>query len=486
MARLTIRQGTEERYIDFLHETKLTELLEAVGHPVLRPCGGRGSCGKCAVSLFGQVSTPNEAEQKLGVRLACQATVLGDAEVELPESGPIEQVQANTITPVLKTPMAGRFGAAIDLGTTTIVLQVYDLQSGERIGQATALNPQTSVAADVMGRIDAAIKQGTDKLQTQVLQVLEQLLTEACGNLAHQVDLLVITGNTTMLYLLTGREPECLAHAPFIADTLFDTYAELLGRTAYLPACMNAFVGADITCAVLACGMCDTTGISLLCDIGTNGEIALWKDGTLYVTATAAGPAFEGAGISCGCSSVRGAIDQVWAKDGNLQIHTIGDTAAVGICGSGLIDMIAALRSLNLMNRSGAAVHKEIELADGIKFLQKDIRAVQLAKAAIGAGILTLLDVAQVSCIEIETLYLAGGFGSHLNISSAVEIGLLPQELESRVKVVGNAALTGAAQMMLDQGSLEKAREIVSHIKHVNLGGNPVFNRNYMEQIVFP
>ena len=215
--------------------------------------------------------------------------------------------------------------------------RLYDLRSGACIAEAGQGNPQTAVAADVMGRIGHALHGGLETLRVQVEGGITSVLEDVCAqaNMASEaLDALVLTGNTTMLYLLTGRNPEPLSHAPFVADCLFDMESRVLERNAYLPPCMNAFVGADISCAVLAAGQCDKDAVSLLVDIGTNGEIALWKDGTLYVASTAAGPAFEGAGISCGCASLRGAIDRVWLQDGQLRAHTIGEQRAVGICGS--------------------------------------------------------------------------------------------------------------------------------------------------------
>lgn len=208
--------------------------------------------------------------------------------------------------------------------------------------------------------------------------------------------------------------------------------------------------------------MCARSETALLCDVGTNGEIALWKDGTLYVTSTAAGPAFEGAGISCGCSSITGAIDRVWAEDGCLQNHTIADVPAVGLCGSGLIDALAVLLQLEIMDETGALDDGEVVLEPGVVLLQKDIRAVQLAKAAIAAGISTLLEVSHTSCEEVAHFYLAGGFGSHLNVENAAAIGLFPAALTSKVHVLGNAALAGAAQILLDQSSLTEIRQIAA------------------------
>lgn len=486
MATLTIEQHAKTQVLSFSEPAPLSALLESAGFHGMQPCGGRGVCGKCAVTLSGCVSAPNDAEKRAGVRLACQVQILGDAHVILPEQQKMEQIQTGTVDIHRVRPMDGNWGAVVDIGTTTIVLQVYNLNEGTFIGEAAMQNPQASVAADVMGRIGAAMDGQLRKLSIQVQDAISKLLTEVCGDLTQNVDLLVITGNTTMLFLLTKTDPTCLSRAPFKADTLFDTYTDILERKTYLPPCMNAFVGADITCAVLASGMCENNRTALLCDVGTNGEIALWKDGILHVTSTAAGPAFEGAGISCGCGSIRGAIDRVWVEDNTLSIHTIGDAPAVGICGSGLIDAIAALLELEILDETGALEDDEVILANGVTLLQRDIRAVQLAKAAIAAGIKTLLEEAGVTYQEIETFYIAGGFGSHLNISNAAAIGLFPAELQKNVQVLGNAALTGAAQLMLDKTLLTKSQKFAATSVHCNLGGNPTFNNYYMEQMLFP
>ena len=487
MSKLTIRQGSSVRELTFEGNPILGDLL---GTDVQRPCGGRGVCKKCAVEVSGAVSEPNAAEIKAGMRLSCQVVLLGDAEVILPDKNVMEQIETSGGDALTASaPMEGRLGAAIDIGTTTLALRLYDLKTGACIGDSAMLNPQTSIAADVMGRIGAALNGSLETLQQQVLSAIQTLIDEACakaGKPSGEVDALVITGNTTMLYLLTGRSPETLSHAPFEADCLFGSTESILGRACCLPPCMNAFVGADITCALLESGQCERDEISLLCDIGTNGEIALWKQGELFVTSTAAGPAFEGAGISCGCSSVRGAIDRVRAEDGQLRIHTIGDADAVGVCGSGLIDANAAGLELELIDETGAMDDDEIELAPGVALQPKDVRAVQLAKAAIAAGIETLLETANVSPDEVSTLYIAGGFGNHLDVNSAARIGLIPESLASRVKAIGNASLAGASRLLLDQNAMRTAQEIAEKSQHVNLGGNPKFNEHYIDQMLFP
>ena len=483
MPELTIHRGSVTARVSFSGTPVLDEALQAAGFALPHPCGGRGACGKCAVRLTGHVSPPNEAERRAGTRLSCQAVLLGDADVTLPEAHGNARIETSTadLTAPLR-PLPGSTGAAVDIGTTTIALRHYDLSTGSCTGTAAALNPQASVAADVMGRIDAALNGRLPLLRGQVTDAVQQLLA-ASGTPAP--DALVVTGNTTMLYLLTGRSPDSLARAPFEADTLFGATVPLFGVQAYLPPCMNAFVGADITCAVLASGICERDETALLCDIGTNGEMALWKDGTLYVTSTAAGPAFEGAGISCGCGSVPGAIDRVTLVNGQLLSHTIDGAPAVGVCGSGLIDAIAAGLTAELIDETGAMDDDELPLAPGVALQPRDVRAVQLAKAAIAAGMLTLLETADASLADVTSLCIAGGFGSHLNVRSAATIGLIPPELTDRVRVLGNAALSGAAQTLLDRTCVPALERIAAHSRHVALGGNPRFNEHYIDQMLF-
>lgn len=487
MGKLKIWQNGVFKEVDFDAPVLLQTVLTDRGYSVDNPCGGRGTCGKCAVKLCGEVSEPNPAEQKAGTRLSCQAMLLGNAEVWLADTQE-NRIEVSSDELRIEKPMGDGIGGALDIGTTTIVLKLYDLKTGKVLSTAARMNPQRSIAADVMGRIGAALDGKGELLKTQIQDAIAQMRTEACtlaGIAEKAVEVMVIAGNTTMLYLLTGRNPDCLSHAPFEADTLYGEEAELLGMRVYYPRCMNAFVGADITCAVLASGMYQREETSLLCDIGTNGEIALWKDGKLYATSTAAGPAFEGAGISCGCGSVNGAIDRVWVENGEVCVHTIGEAPAVGVCGSGLIDAIAAFLETEQIDETGASDDDFLPLKDEIGLIPKDVRAVQLAKAAIAAGIQTLLETAQVDLQEIQTLYIAGGFGSHLNVASAAAIGLIPAAVQDRVKVIGNASLTGAVAMLLNTQQKEIGQKLAGSAQHVNLGGNPQFNQNYMEQMLF-
>lgn len=489
MPVLTIYQGTQNHKILFDNPTKLQDLLERAGFAQVQPCGGRGKCGKCAVMISGEISELTEAEKQSGIRLACQITVLGDAEVYLPEKRLQMQIElSGSADSKPLNPMPGPYGAAIDIGTTTLALKLCDMSAGEVIASSAMLNPQTTVAADVVGRIDAALQGNGERLQTQISKALETLMHQACAEASvrvEEVGSLSIAGNTTMLYLLTGKSPESLATAPFEADCLFDSEIRYMDARAYLPPCLHAFVGADISCAILASQMYDKGESSLLCDIGTNGEIALWHRGKLYIASTAAGPAFEGAGIECGCGCVPGAIDRVEVKGEGLICHTVNDVPAEGICGSGLLDAIASLLELEIIDETGAMEETRYPLRGNIFLSQADIRAVQLAKAAIAAGIECLIEAAGCRIEEISHLYLCGGFGSHLNLRSVGKIGLLPETLLDKVCVLGNASLSGAMQLLFDMEKRDVLRKIAAKSQHVNLGGSASFNNRYIDNMFF-
>lgn len=487
MPVLTLIENGCRRGIPFSAPKALLQVLREAGVHADHPCGGKGKCGKCTVALEGEVSAPTEAEKAAGVRLSCQAVLLGDATVRI-SSASMEQIALDANASAV-APVDGRYGAAVDVGTTTIALTLCRLSDGAVLASCGCENPQRSIAADVIGRIESALAGQLSELQALVQGAVQALLTKACLSAEipeDQVDRLIITGNTTMLYLLTGQDPEPMSHAPFRADCLFGYDTTVLGRRTYLPPCMDAFVGADITCAVLASRMTENSATALLCDIGTNGEIALWKDQQLSVTSTAAGPAFEGAGISCGCGSIRGAIDKVWLEDGEVRCHTIGEAKAVGLCGSGLIDAIAVYLKTEDIDETGAMEEDKLVLAPDAQLLQKDIRAVQLAKAAIAAGIQTILETSGTEEAKISDFIICGGFGSHLNLISAAAIGLIPESFIPKAQVAGNAALSGALQLLLDRGSRQKAEEIAAAARQLNLGGNPKFNENYIDQMFFP
>jgi uncharacterized 2Fe-2S/4Fe-4S cluster protein (DUF4445 family) len=251
-----------------------------------------------------------------------------------------------------------------------------------------------------------------------------------------------------------------------------------------LAPCISAYVGADITTAILASDM-EKDSCSLLIDVGTNGEMAIWKDGRFACCSTAAGPAFEGAGISQGTMAIQGAISEVWVENGTVKYKTIGDATPVGVCGTGLLDAVACMLDLEVIDPSGY-LEEDWEIGNsGIFITAEDVRQVQLAKAAICAGIETLADTCGVGCDQIEKVYLAGGFGSYLRPESCGKIGMIPEVLVDKIQVIGNGAGIGASMILQSTECLSHAERIAADAESVELSASEVFMDKYMERMFF-
>lgn len=479
MSELTVHQGRQVRKLAFRAPAELSELLGEELMPET-PCGGNGTCGKCAVYATGAFSPePDEA----GRVLACQAVVTGDGEVYLPSRRSVRQIQADGILEAWAPVPGGRgWGAAVDIGTTTVVVRLADLERGVLAPPLCAENPQRMLSADVIGRIQAAGEGKGPILRRMIAETVDHLLDEACQAAGIGRDDLVrtvITGNTTMLYLYTGRNPEPLSHAPFQADCLFG-YEE---AGVWYPPCFGAFVGADIYTAIRASGMCRRSETALLIDLGTNGEIALVHEGRLLCCSTAAGPAFEGSSIRCGGVSTEGAVDHVSVENGAITFTTIGGGPAQCICGSGLIDLLACLLAEEIVDETGAMEEGPYRLTDEVALYQEDVRQLQLAKGAIRAGMETLLLRAGLTAGQVDALYVAGGFGTVLDLENAAAIGLIPAELVSRTHVLGNAALTGALLELL--GPAGREEPILTNAQCLNLSECKEFTDLFLEAMLF-
>ena len=294
-----------------------------------------------------------------------------------------------------------------------------------------------------------------------------------------------------MLYLLRGYDVRDIALAPFQARHLFgeSVPARELGLDwgadcqVYLPPCLSAYVGADITCGLLACDILHASSPALLADVGTNGEMALLSDGAIYCCATAAGPAFEGVGISCGSAAVTGAIDAVTVENNALRCHVIGGGTARSLCGSGLLDAVAALRRLELVEDSGYMEDDSLPLTGSVSLLRRDIRSFQLAKATVCAGVDTLLRAAGRAASEVETVWLAGGFGCKLSPASAGAVGLLPRQLIPAVRPSGNTAAMGAALLLCSRRFEAETVSIAAAARLVDLSTSPVFQQRFVEDM---
>ncbi|NLM28244.1 MAG: DUF4445 domain-containing protein [Clostridiaceae bacterium] len=418
------------------------------------------------------------------------------------------------------------YGIAVDIGTTTLAAYLYDINSKKLLSVASLLNPQGKYGADVISRIDYTMR---DKNK---LKEMSSLIRLAINGLINEMTLsaqirhtdiyaLTLAGNTTMLHFALGLPARNIAAAPFIPATLssfllkpdeLNFSINPSGRVIVLPS-VSAYVGADTVAAVISTGMHNKEDISLLVDVGTNGEIVLGNSSFLYSCSAAAGPAFEGANIACGTGGVEGAISEVFVTTGGtLGINTIGSRKAVGICGSGLIDAIAFMLDMGIIDETGRITESTSQLSPELRnrvieinnqpafvllnadetasgkpifITQKDVREVQNAKAAIAAGIKILAVKTEIDINEIKHVYLAGGFGNFMRIRSALRIGLLPEELSGRISAVGNAAGSGAIRAMLSIDEYSVACETAKRIKYVELSADPLFADYYTDNMFF-
>ena len=466
------------------------------------PCGGKGRCGKCRVRAAGALSALTEAEKANlspeeiaeGIRLACCCTAEGDCTVETAGDRKAYVLGAEEQKMGTGTPLYRKYGAAVDIGTTTLAAILYG-PDGKVLAQDGKMNPQSRWGADVISRIEASLKGERTEIARCVRGGINELLgsmSREAGIASEDIDAVVITGNTAMLYLLTGSNPDCLSHAPFEADRLFgetlrgDDLDLLCGEAKiYLPRCFSSFIGADTNTALLASDLLSRSGSCMMADIGTNGEIALWSDGKLLCCSTAAGPAFEGAGLSMGMPGKDGAVDHVTVEDGKLRSHVLGDTEPAGICGSGVIDALACLLETEDMDETGYLEDEIAPICGKVMLTQKDIRTMQLAKSAVCAGIETLMDTADISTEKVEELAIAGGFGSYLRAESAGKIGLIPNDLVPKVRILGNAALNGAAMLLLDSRRIPESEATAGRAVTVDLTTNPKFMQAYTEGMFF-
>ena len=474
--------------------TRLSEVLSRAPHP----CGGKGICGKCRVRVTGALSPLSREEERHltpfeiadNLRLSCCTLVEGDCRVTVGPDSVMAVVTDGQAATAAVRPTFAAYGAAVDIGTTTIAARLYDT-AGRMLAQAGCANPQIAYGADILSRVEAA-GEGNDlatPLQNAVNALLSRLAVEV-GIAPAAIDGVVITGNTAMLCFVTATATASLARAPFSLPRAFnetlsaaDVGLTVLSpnRPVYLPPCAAAFIGADALCAALACDMGST---ALLADMGTNGEMLLAHQDTLYACSTAAGPAFEGVGISCGMPAMDGAIDEVALMNGGFVAHVIGGGKAVGICGSGLVDAAACLLLTAELDSSGY-LDTPATLAEGVTITQEDVRALQQAKAAVLAGLQTLLHHADLTADAVETLYTAGGFGSRLNGRNAASIGLLPRGLSAVAQPVGNAALDGAARLLLDDSARQAITDLVRRTQVIELATDTFFTDTFIKNMSF-
>lgn len=495
MPRLEIVPGG--RIIEASPGASLQDILFAEG--VEYPCGGQGRCRRCKVRVRHGIWPVTENESRLlsaselhdGWRLSCQGELNGDLAVEIGQwNSPIlADDTAFDFTP------ADGLGIVIDVGTTTIAAQLLDLQTAKILATQSALNSQGAHGCDVMTRLEFALQGGapalTALIRRQIGGVVHRLLA-SLGSPASELRSVVLVGNTAMHHFFCGLPIDHLAREPFepcASDSPGFTGRELGWDTAdlrvtFLPP-VGGFVGSDVTAGILAARLHKCPGTVALIDLGTNGEVAVARAGQILCASTAAGPAFEGARIASGMRAATGAIHAVRRRGESFECKVLGGGKARGICGSGLVDAIAAGLDAQIISASGrfANGQRSWRLAENIFLEQKDVRELQLAKAAIAGGLAILLDELGASVAELDRVCLAGAFGNYVNRESACRIGLIPTAPEI-VMHAGNTALLGAKLALFPQHRAEFDL-LGNRIRHIPLNDRPGFQELFVEQIAF-
>jgi len=522
-------------------QRSLADMLAAHGLPLNTRCGQRGLCHGCEVELRdGSVLIEGGAIHAPATVQACRAHPADDLSIRIPARSRIEhrpqvgetfEIAVPYAHQPLFPPLLGHRDTAfaVDVGTTTVVVLLVDLVTGDVLSRAGAFNAQIRFGDNVVTRIDAARNPEilAAMQRSIVMETIQPLLLRACERAGRSLERIAggaVAGNTTMLHLLAGEDPTPLGIAPFTprfiaakqvlagdimlaADGLApETPVQLLPGIA-------AYIGADIAAGVFASGMVYDSAPSLLVDIGTNGEIVLQCDGKLTACATAAGPAFEGCGLRCGTRARDGALSGLCLTLHPFQLATeiIGNiplARANGICGSAYVDFLATARSSGLLNENGRFVatawdslpaHNRLT-ADGERALcltgsnnngalrvsEVDVALLLQAKAAIGAGIEILLQTAGIRAADLGRVYLAGGFGMHLNVAHAIAIGLLPGIREDQVRVVGNTALAGALLALVDRTTLAEMENLRARVEVIELNLADGFENHYIDHLMLP
>jgi uncharacterized 2Fe-2S/4Fe-4S cluster protein (DUF4445 family) len=508
-------------------------LLEAAGQAGIvlnATCGGKGICKKCALRL-----KPEDREV-----LACQYTVHKNLTVTVPSASrffehKILQHGIDTKSAVIpsvykryrkKDSTEQVYGLAVDIGTTTVVAKLINMVTGQSLDTEATLNPQSRFGDDVISRITYAQTEARlHELQKIVIDCINELIDRLCVQasiLPEQIYEVCAVGNTTMNHILLKFPVEQLGHSPYKAfsldahDVSATDFGLRINPSGNLHTVENiaGFVGSDTTAVALAVDIDSADDVTLVIDIGTNGELIFAAKDNLYAASCAAGPAFEGARITCGSRAVKGAIEAVVINEDDIDIDVIADAAPHSICGSGLIDVVAVLLNLGIVEPSGRFLepgkiqHKlpesilsritqkngqlifclsydQITGQPGVFLTQKDIREIQLAKAAIRAGITFLLKKTNLKDFDIDRILLAGAFGNYIRPQSALRIGLLPTGPIERIHFVGNAASIGAQMVLLSQKYRNKARELARRINYIEIAYEPDFQTVYTNSMSF-
>jgi uncharacterized 2Fe-2S/4Fe-4S cluster protein (DUF4445 family) len=502
----------------------LLEAAQSAGVGLASVCGGVGTCEECRIRLAsGRLTPPTLVEEAVlskielsaGVRLACQAEPLSDVKLDIPPESltAAQRLQLDgeeaQVLPKPAVHSQGAHGLAVDIGTTKLAAYLVDLGTGITVARSGAMNPQIAYGEDVISRIAYAGREpgGAKKLQTILIETLNGLLVSMCSE-AHippaSVLDAVLVGNTAMHHLFAGLPVEQLGHAPFSpasTEPLAIPAAELglnlgPGANAYLPPVIAGYVGADHVSMLLATEAWKSSENVVALDIGTNTEISLVANGKVTCCSCASGPAFEGAHIHEGMRAAPGAIERARWSEGKILWQTIDDQLPVGICGSGILDVVASLLDGDLVRSTGAlktgssSVYilvpaEQTGLGRALTVTRKDINEIQLAKSAIRAAVEILLQEAGLRSGDLDAFIVAGAFGTYLDLRSAIRTGMFPVLPQEKFHQVGNAAGVGAKQMLVSLDKRQEAEQLARQIGYVELTSRPAFTSLFMEHLSF-
>ncbi len=484
---LTVHEGGRTSHIPADGQETLLSALGLGGSAIHAPCGGNGTCRQCSVTVTGPCRGRAGAVRvyENETVLACRCRPAGDLTVTVESSAGAQILTGGRAIP----PCGEGLGLAVDIGATTVAEYLYDLETGACLQTCGAMNAQRPYGSDVISRIHyASSPGGLSRLHGAIRTQVSSLARQLCGD-RRAIRRVSIAGNTVMEHLFAGLSPESIGSAPFTplslfgrevpADDVLDGFAP--DCTVYLCPAVAGYVGGDITAGLLSSRAYLDHQTVLFLDIGTNGEICLGNRDGFLCCAAAAGPAFEGAEISCGSPAQDGAICRV-RRD--LSFDTIGGGTPRSICGSGLVDAVAALLHSGVIDETGLLEPERYEFGGGVYLDRGDVRKVQLAKAAIRAGIETLLDKSGRACGDVSQVLVAGGFGTSLDRESACAIGLLPPTLKEKTRYVGNSAGLGAA-LALDPQQRAELTRIAEKCQYEELSSSPLFNEKYIDAMMF-
>lgn len=469
----------------------ISSVAKSAGLSISTPCGGDGRCGRCLVAVEGK-----------GNVLACKTLVDGDMTVTIPEDTGKVVAAKDYSESVLDdfTPLSDGLGVAVDIGTTTVALDVLDMSDGHVISSAADVNGQKRLGDDVLARIQYASEGGTEELRSLVLKTIDNLIDTSSKDIDRSdITSVYIAGNTVMEHLFLGVDPtpiRCEPYEPVVKE------AEITGEESGLnipPSakvvtmpCISAYVGGDITSDIVFSGMDRSEGICLLIDVGTNGEVALGNADLMIVCSSSAGPAFEGGNLKSGMLAKPGAIDSVHIDGSEIRYTVIGDTEPKGVCGSGIIDLISQLFKAGFIDKRGnfteisGAVDGTFVFANNISISEAEIKDVIMTKAAIYSAAKSLVRNIGLDFNDLDKVYIAGGFGNYIDMESAITMGMFPDVPRDKYVYLGNSSLAGARSALLSETFRNRISYVFQRMTYLDLSSDPVFYDEYMSAQFLP